>query len=95
MKYEWDEGKREANLIKHGVDFQAASDFIWENAIVAQDSRQDYQEHRYTALGLIDDRLHLLVFTVCNNAIRIIGLRKANKREVIKYEKKTGAHIPS
>lgn len=29
MEYEWNEGKREANRIKHGVDFAAAEQFDW------------------------------------------------------------------
>lgn len=94
MKYEWDDGKRKANLLKHGVDFQAASEFCWNGAKIEQDTRQDYQEKRYVALGFIEDRFHLLIFTVRNNAIRIISLRKANKREERKYEKKTGTYIP-
>ncbi|OGQ95819.1 MAG: hypothetical protein A2521_01290 [Deltaproteobacteria bacterium RIFOXYD12_FULL_57_12] len=94
MDYEWDEGKRKANLLKHGIDFQAVSEFCWDDAEIEQDARQDYQEKRYTALGFIGNRLHLLIFSVRNNTIRIISLRKANKREGRNYENKTGTHFP-
>ena len=30
MKYEWDEQKREANLVKHGVDFTEVENFEWD-----------------------------------------------------------------
>jgi len=38
-------------------------------------------------LGFIKDRLHSVVFTPRNGKPRVISLRKANKREVSRYEK--------
>lgn len=87
MRFEWDEGKRVANLAKHGVDFPAAEQFAFEDAIVEPDDRRDYGEAREIAIGRIGDRLHVLVYTRRGEAIRIIGLRKANAREVKRYEK--------
>jgi hypothetical protein len=89
VHYEWDENKREANLLKHGVDFNIVHEFAWENAAVMVDARTDYREQRYTAMGFIGSRLHLLVFTLRGEAVRVIGLRKANKRERGHYESKT------
>jgi uncharacterized DUF497 family protein len=38
---------------------------------------------RYSALrGLIENRLYHMTFTVRGDAIRVISLRKANKREM-------------
>ena len=54
MEYEWDEGKREANRIKHGVDFLDVVGFDWEGAALAEDRRSDYGEQRRVALGFID-----------------------------------------
>ena len=28
MRFEWDEGKREANLHKHGIDFEDVKDIL-------------------------------------------------------------------
>lgn len=86
MRYEWDEGKREANIIKHGVDFTEAECFNWEDAAVEPDLRRPYNEPRFIATGFINGRLHVMVFTMRRGAVRIIGLRKANPREVKKYE---------
>jgi len=44
------------------------------------------EEERFIALGLIGERLHSLVFTVRGNAVRVISLRKANRREELGYE---------
>jgi uncharacterized DUF497 family protein len=40
-------------------------------------------------LGLIENRLHALVFTPREGAVRVISLRKANRREVLRYETQT------
>ena len=60
-KYEWDEDKRRANLEKHGIDFSAVYDFDWATATFLPDDRSG--EYRTKAYGLIEERLHLLVYT--------------------------------
>lgn len=84
--YEWDE-KRIANLAKHGVDFTLADDFAWDSLIVP-DQRFEYGEARFFAIGWIGERLHVLVFTPRGESVRVIGLRKANTREMMLYETK-------
>lgn len=50
------------------------------------DDRKDYSEIRFGALGFLDARLHLLVFTeVAPNIIRAISLRKATPQERNEY----------
>lgn len=88
MSYEWDESKRTNNLRKHGVDFEAVYRFDWNTAIIKQDTRYNYGELRIEAKGMIDGRLHTLIFTVRNGGIRLIGLRKSNTREVKGYERR-------
>lgn len=87
MLYEWDEKKRAANNARHRVDFLIVVDFDWDNALVAPDDRQKYGEERFVSIGPINGRLHVLIFTHRDAAIRLISLRKANKREVRQYEK--------
>jgi hypothetical protein len=89
MKYEWDENKRVANLAKHDVDFIDAEHFDWSSAIETVDDRLNYSEERWVALGFIGNRLHVLTYTVRAGNIRLISLRKANKRERECYEEKT------
>jgi uncharacterized DUF497 family protein len=89
MKYIWDENKRIANLIKHNVDFLDAERFEWESAIETIDDRSDYKEKRWIALGLIDNSLHVLIYALRGDNIRLISLRKANNRERKYYEEKT------
>jgi len=95
MEYEWDPTKAAANLRKHGIAFETAHAFDWETAIVEADNRFPYGEQRFCAFGSIEDRLHAVVFTVRGSAIRLIGLRKANKREVRRYEQeKARRYLP-
>jgi len=94
MQYEWDENKRQANKIKHGVDFDEVRDFQWDGAEVSQDMRLAYIEQRFVAAGFIGHRLHILIFTPRHGKIRIISLRKANNREEQQYEEETSQHIP-
>jgi uncharacterized protein len=81
IMWDWDEGKRQTNRAKHGVDFDAIAQFDWVGAEIRLDLRQDYGEIRRFALGMIGDRLHAVVYTERNGKTRIISLRKANSRE--------------
>lgn len=85
MHYSFDFAKQAANVAKHGIFFSAAEDFEWETALVAVDDRHPYGETRFTAIGLIGERVHVLVFNLRETSVRIISLRKANRREVKHY----------
>jgi len=87
--YDWDPAKAEANLIKHGVLMNAVERFDWRTAVVRFDEAHSASENRYIAMGLIDGRLHVMSWTPRGAAIRVIGLRKANKREMERYETQT------
>ncbi len=82
---DWDEDKRTANLAKHGVDFADAERFDWSSAKTEHDLRHDYGEDRFESVGLIGERLHVLVFTPRATGRRIISLRKANPREIERW----------
>lgn len=83
--YEWDETKRQANLVKHGVDFAAMVEFDWTTAEKQVDNRRDYGEVRIGATGRIGQRVYFLIYAERGAVIRIISLRKANAREVLKW----------
>lgn len=87
MRYDWDETKREANIAKHGVDFTAAEDFEWDVALVI--ASHSATEPRLVAIAPIRRRLHVLVYSIETRIVRIISLRKANRREAKLYEAQT------
>ena len=62
--------------------------FEWETARVVEDTRRDYGETRLQVLALLDGRLYAAVVTPRGEDLRVISLRKANRREVERYGKK-------
>lgn len=87
MKVEFDPAKDEINRAKHGISLQAANEFDWDTALEREDDRFDYGEVRFVAIGLIDSRLHVMVFTEGpdEDTVRVISLRSAEKHEVRFY----------
>lgn len=87
MNYEFDPAKDGNNLDKHGLPLTDAEGFEWETAVVREDTRTQYAEPRYEAKGYIGDRLHVMVYCLRADAVRVISLRKANQREEKSYAK--------
>lgn len=85
MNYTFDPAKNALNAKKHGVFFAAAADFEWETALVGVDERRDYGEPRLIATGLIGERVYVMVFHLRETSVRLISLRKANRREMKRY----------
>ena len=86
MDISFDTAKSERNLATRGIAFEQVAEFEWDSALIVQDLRRPYGEQRFQALGLINSRLHMLVFTPRASKAHVISLRKANKREVERYE---------
>lgn len=86
MSISFDPAKNEKNIALRGISFELAVEFEWSGALVVEDTRRAYSERRYQALGYIGDRLHMLVFTPRASLVHVIRLRKANEREVKRYE---------
>ena len=84
-----DPKKDRRNFEARGLSLDLAEQLDWGSALIWEGRRKDYGERRYCVLGFIDDRLHSVVFTPRNGKPRVISLRKANKREVSRYEKAT------
>jgi uncharacterized DUF497 family protein len=82
----FDAEKNARNIATRGISFERALAFEWDSALIVADTRRDYGERRFQAFGLIAERLHVLVFTPRLGKTHSISLRKANKREVEKYE---------
>ena len=63
---------------------EAAEGFEWDTALEREDNHLDYGEIRFVALGLIGNRLHVLVFAEGSyeDAVRAFSLRPAEKHEV-------------
>ncbi len=62
MNITYDPDKNERNIRERGLSFEKAADFDFDTALFWRDSRHDYGEDRIISLGLLDGRVHALVF---------------------------------
>lgn len=89
MIIDFDPDKSARNERERGLPFTVMERFAWESAILSEDNRFTYSERRFIALGKIGQRVHVVCFTPIAEGVRVISLRKANPREVRRYEKAT------
>lgn len=78
-EFEWDENKANANIAKHGIDFQGAIR-IFESFFLLIPSDRRHEE-RLKAIGAVDDVVITVVFTWRETRRRIISARRAKHDE--------------
>jgi uncharacterized protein len=81
--FEWDENKSDANLIKHGIDFEDAAEIFYGPVIISGSNRSN--EERWVAIGKSQDRIFSVIFTRRNELIRIISARHPRPNEERAY----------
>ena len=88
MIYEWDPKKAKANLRKHRVSFEeAATVFLDSFAVTYPDPDHSGEEFREITIGHSAKLgVIFLTHTQRGDRIRIIGARKATRRERKQYE---------
>lgn len=87
MDFEWDMAKSDLCQISRNFDFTyVISVFIDPNLLIEKDQRWDYGEERFRALGLLNEKVFVVIYTKRPSVIRIISARRANRREVRRYE---------
>jgi uncharacterized DUF497 family protein len=84
--FEWDPAKAASNERLHGVSFQAATE-VFKDPFVLEfiDDRKDYGEERCVIIGMVDERILYVAFTMRGEAIRIISARGAEPHERRQY----------
>lgn len=81
MKFAWDEEKRKANRVKHGIDFVDAKAVFAGATFTFEDDRFTYEEQRFITLGMLKGTVVVIVHTERNKVFRIISMRKATRNE--------------
>jgi len=81
MDFEWDSEKNNANITKHGIDFEFAKEIFSGIWLSKPDNRRDYGENRFIALGVLGEFVLLAVYTIRGEKIRLISVRRANVEE--------------
>ena len=87
MGIEFDPRKSAENVRKRGIGFELFAEMDLEQAVSVVDHRRSYGELRLRVLGSIGGRLYAAVITPRGENIRVISLRRANRREERIYAK--------
>jgi hypothetical protein len=84
--FEWDDTKAAENYAVHGVTFEAARD-VFKDAFAVDwfDDRAPYGEARYATIGMVENRLLYVAYTMREDRIRIISARGAESYEKRRY----------
>ena len=87
-EFEWDQAKAGANLAKHGVSFEEATDVFADPLnVLMLDPTHSAGEQRYLLLGQSrKQRLLVIAFAERPPRTRLISARLATKRERQRYE---------
>lgn len=83
MIFEWDERKNETNQSKHGIDFRDAIR-VFDSPVLERSSDYD-GESRILAVGNMENRIVIIVYTWRGNNRRIISVRRARDDEKTAY----------
>lgn len=89
-EFEWDEGNRNKNKEKHGVENHETEEVFFNLPItMSEDIKHSKAEPRYLALGQTDKGEKLsIIFTIRKNKIRVISARPMSQKERKFYETK-------
>jgi uncharacterized DUF497 family protein len=81
--FEFDKGKSESNKRKHGIDFETARK-LWKDSNRVEIPPKWVDEPRILLIARIEKETWAAIFTLRNDMIRIISVRKArdNEKEV-------------
>ena len=86
MKITYDPLKRQRTLAERGLDFEDASLVLAGTHFTREDNRKEYGETRFITVGMLRERMVVMVWTPRNIDDRhIISMRKANEREQARY----------
>ena len=84
--FQWDDRKAAENYADHGVRFAAAREVFNDPfALEWLDDREPYGEERYVILGMVENRLLSVAYTMRGAAIRLISARGAEPHERRQY----------
>lgn len=87
MEITFDPDKDAANLAKHGVSLAFAARVRADpDRLDVLDVRHDYAEEQIISYGRVDQRVWVCVHSPRDDRLRVISLRKANAREIRRYD---------
>ena len=85
MRFEWDEAKDAWTMQARGFGFDDATRIFRGRVVSWEDDRRDYGEQRFRAVGETEGDILHVVFTWRGDAMRIISVRRANRKEIQRW----------
>jgi len=85
MAITYDPAKRAWTLEERDLDFEDAAEVFGGRTYQRQDDRHDYGEVRIVTIGLLRQRMVVVVWTPRGADRHVISMRKANDREKARY----------
>lgn len=91
MRFEFDPAKDDANRAKHGLGL-AFGQRVFDDPfyIVLASFRPVDGEDRYKAVGMVQRKLHTVVYVMRRERIRLISVRRSNAGEQRNYDRASG-----
>jgi hypothetical protein len=86
MQITFDPAKRDKILLERGLDFARAPEVFASRHF--SDAVEVNGEKRFFTMGLLDNRIVVVVWMWRSDSRRIISMRKANDREQQKYRQR-------
>ena len=84
--FEWDDAKAASNHRRHKITFEQAREVFADPFIIEWvDEGQDEHEQRLSALGMVENRLLFVAYTMRGKTIRIVSARRAEPFERRRY----------
>ena len=84
--FEFDEAKSLANKAKHGIDFVEAQALWKDEELHVLLATQFDSELRWAAIGVVGGKHWTAIYTMSNNLIRVISMRRSREKEEDLYE---------
>ena len=70
---------------KRGLDFAEAERLFDGPTLTFEDERRDYGERRWVTMGLLREKVIVVVHTETEDEIRVISMREAEKDEQLLF----------
>ena len=80
MQFEYDPNKSYSNKEKHGIDFEEAQ-LLWIDSKRIEISARTIGELRKMLIAELNNEIWSVIFTIRENNIRIISVRKSRENE--------------
>lgn len=80
MEFEYDPKKSISNKQKHGIDFEE-SQALWIDFNRLEVQARSDDEPRYALIAMLNEKLWTAFYTIRNDRIRLISVRRSRKGE--------------